>query len=55
MSEQYRAMWEKLGLDMQAHDMLLQALPVIYEKTYLGQKERPKAMCFYDYVVSEIH
>jgi benzoyl-CoA reductase/2-hydroxyglutaryl-CoA dehydratase subunit BcrC/BadD/HgdB len=55
MSEQYRAMWEKLGLDMQAHDMLLQALPAIYEKVYLGQKGRPKAMGFYDFVVSEIH
>jgi hypothetical protein len=55
MSEQYRAMREKLGIDMQAHDMLMQALPVIFEKVYLGQKARPQAMGFYDFAVSEIH
>lgn len=55
MSEQYRAMWEKLGIDMQAHDKLLQALSAIYGKIYLSQKARPEAMGFYDFVVSEIH
>jgi benzoyl-CoA reductase/2-hydroxyglutaryl-CoA dehydratase subunit BcrC/BadD/HgdB len=55
MSEEYRAMWQKLGLNMPAHDMLLAALPAIYEKVYLTQKERPKAMGFYDFVISEIH
>ncbi|MDM7996380.1 MAG: double-cubane-cluster-containing anaerobic reductase [Acidobacteriota bacterium] len=55
MSEQYRAMWEKLGIDMPAHDLLMQALPDIYKKVYLGQKNRPQAMVFYDFVVSEIH
>jgi len=55
MSEQYRAMWDKLGIDMPAHDLLMQALPDIYKKVYLGQKNRPQAMGFYDFVVSEIH
>jgi len=37
MSEPYRDMWEKLGIDMPAHDMLMQALPEIYKKVYKGQ------------------
>ena len=55
MSEEYRAMWESLGLNMRRHDALLAALPAVYEQVFLGQKNRPKAMGFYDFVVSEIH
>lgn len=55
MSEEYREMWKKLGINMPSHDLLLQALPAIYEKVYLKQKDRPQTMGFYDYVVSEIH
>ena len=51
----YRAMWECLDIDMPRHDMLMTALPAIYEKVYLSQSERPQAMGFYDFVVSEIH
>jgi benzoyl-CoA reductase/2-hydroxyglutaryl-CoA dehydratase subunit BcrC/BadD/HgdB len=55
MSDDYRAMWEKLGINMPMHDMLMGALPAIFQNTYLYQKERPEAMGFYDFVVSEIH
>lgn len=55
MNEEYRAMWEKLGVNMQSHDVLMEALTVLYEKVYLSQQGRPQAMGFYDYVVSEIH
>lgn len=55
MSEEYRAMWEGLGIDMKRHDALLAALPAIYEQVYLSQQGRPQAMGFYDFVVSEIH
>lgn len=55
MSEEYRAMWEGLGINMRRHDMLLTALPEIFQQIYLSQKERPQAMGFYDFVVSEIH
>ncbi len=55
MSEEYRSMWEKLGINMKRHDMLLGALPAIYQQVYLSQKDRPQAMGFYDFVVSEIH
>lgn len=55
MSEEYRVMWEGLGINMKRHDALLAALPAIYEKVYLGQQGRPQAMGYYDFVVSEIH
>ena len=55
MSEEYRAMWEALGIDLKRHDALLDALPAIYEQVYMSQQGRPEAMGFYDFVVSEIH
>jgi len=55
MSEEYRAMWEALGINMKRHDALLAALPAIYQQVYLSQQRRPQAMGFYDFVVSEIH
>jgi len=55
MSEEYRKMWQDLGINMKRHDALMGALPAIFEQVYLGQKGRPQAMGFYDFVVSEIH
>ena len=55
MSDEYRAMWEKLGINLDRHDLLMGVLPVVFEKTFLNQHGRPQAMGFYDYVVSEIH
>lgn len=51
----YRAMWEQLGLNMEAHDQLLAALPPLYQEVYLSQPNRPKGMEYFDFVVSEIH
>ena len=51
----YTQMWSKLGIDLERHDVLLCALPAIYESTHLEQKSRPKEMSYFDYVVSEIH
>jgi benzoyl-CoA reductase/2-hydroxyglutaryl-CoA dehydratase subunit BcrC/BadD/HgdB len=55
VSTDYRVMWQDLGINMPQHDLLMEALPSIFEKTYMGQQGRPQAMGFYDYVVSEIH
>src|SRR5512136_2540538 len=55
MSTDYHPMWEELGLNMRRHDMLMGALPAIFEQVYLHQPDRPQAMGFYDFVVSEIH
>lgn len=51
----YRQMWEELGLNMEAHDALLSALPPLYQDVYLSQPNRPQGMSYFDFVVSEIH
>ena len=51
----YRSMWAALDLDLDKHDVLLQALPGMYENIFLSQNNRPKAMEYFDFVVGEIH
>jgi benzoyl-CoA reductase/2-hydroxyglutaryl-CoA dehydratase subunit BcrC/BadD/HgdB len=51
----YRPMWKSLGLDLEAHDMLLSAIPVMYQQAYLTQKDRSEGMAYFDFVMSEIH
>ena len=51
----YRPMWESLGLDLGAHDMLLAAIPMLYADAYLSQTKRPEGMAYFDFVLSEIH
>lgn len=55
MSDQYREMWESMGLDLEAHDQLLQVLPPTYGDVYLSQKNRPAGMEYFDFVINEIH
>jgi len=51
----YNAMWQELGLDLPNHDGLLTFLSDTYKALYLTQQNRPKAMDYFDFVVSEIH
>jgi len=55
MSENYKSMWEYLGLDLKAHDMLLETLGKGYQDIYLAQKNRPEGMGYFDFVMSEVH
>lgn len=55
MSEDYIKMWEDLGLDLAAHDMLLSVLGKGYQDIYLSQKGRPEGMGYFDFVMSEVH
>jgi benzoyl-CoA reductase/2-hydroxyglutaryl-CoA dehydratase subunit BcrC/BadD/HgdB len=55
METDYRKMWEDLGINMKKHDQLLAALPLVYQDIYLTQKNRPKAMEYYDFVISGVH
>jgi benzoyl-CoA reductase/2-hydroxyglutaryl-CoA dehydratase subunit BcrC/BadD/HgdB len=55
MSQDYRKMWEKLGLNLEAHDMLLSVLGKAYQDIYLAQKNRPQGMGYFDFVMSEVH
>ncbi|WP_025323681.1 double-cubane-cluster-containing anaerobic reductase [Deferrisoma camini] len=50
-----RQMWQELGLDLEAHDGLLTVLGQAYEDVYLRQPNRPRAMEYFDFVVSQIH
>ncbi|MEA5020315.1 MAG: double-cubane-cluster-containing anaerobic reductase [Gordonibacter sp.] len=51
----YRAMWEKLDMNLETHDQLCAVLPEAFGDVYLSQEMRPENMAFYDFVVSEIH
>jgi benzoyl-CoA reductase/2-hydroxyglutaryl-CoA dehydratase subunit BcrC/BadD/HgdB len=55
MSEQYKSMWQQQGLDLNAHDMLLNVLGKAYQDIYLAQKNRPSGMGYFDFVMSEVH
>ncbi len=55
MSEDYRAMWADMGLDLDAHDALLGVLGRGYEDIFLAQKNRPEGMGYFDFVMSEVH
>ncbi|MBF0487563.1 MAG: 2-hydroxyacyl-CoA dehydratase [Nitrospirae bacterium] len=55
MSKDYKDMWKGLGLNIDAHDGLLSVLTNAYTNIYLSQKERPKGMSYFDFVISEVH
>ncbi|MEN6350465.1 MAG: double-cubane-cluster-containing anaerobic reductase [Syntrophomonas sp.] len=51
----YREMWQSLGMDLEKHDLLCEALPEAFGDVYLSQENRPQGMDFFNFVVSEIH
>jgi len=55
MPTPYDEMWEKLNLDLTAHDGLLQVLGKFYGDIYLTQEGRLKGMEYLDFVLSEVH
>jgi len=54
-NEQYHEMWEKLNLDLSAHDGLLEVLGKFYGDIYMSQQGRLKGMEYLDFVLSEVH
>ena len=48
-------MWKDLGLDLVAHDMLLQVLGKGYQDIFLTQESRPQGMDYFNFVMSEVH
>jgi hypothetical protein len=48
-------MWESLGLDLPAHDALLEVLGKGYKDIFMTQENRPKGMSYFDFVISEVH
>ena len=51
----YHEMWASLGLDLKTHDAVLDIVGKAYQDIFLSQKNRPKGMSYFDFVVSEIH
>jgi benzoyl-CoA reductase/2-hydroxyglutaryl-CoA dehydratase subunit BcrC/BadD/HgdB len=48
-------MWEKLNMDLEAHDGLLEVLGKFYGDIYLSQENRLKGAEYLDFVLSEVH
>ena len=55
MSEKYVEMWKNLGMDIEKHSQLLNGLGQYYGSAVMSQKNRPKKMDYFDFVVSEVH
>ncbi|TEB11374.1 double-cubane-cluster-containing anaerobic reductase [Pelotomaculum propionicicum] len=55
MAKDYRQMWESIGVDLEAHDKLLNVLPPTYGQVYMSQENRPEGMEYFDFVISEVH
>ena len=51
----YVSMWKDLGMDLETHDLLCQVLPTAVGDVFMTQENRPKAMDFWDLVISEVH
>lgn len=51
----YVQMWKDIGMDIENHDTLCQVLPTAVGDVFLSQENRPKAMDFWDMVISEVH
>ena len=55
MAEDYRPMWQSLGLNLDAHDQLLEVLGQGYQQIFLAQPGRPQGMEYFNFVMSEVH
>ncbi|MHB8896975.1 MAG: double-cubane-cluster-containing anaerobic reductase [Candidatus Geothermincolia bacterium] len=55
MADDYRKMWEELGINLENHDGLLEVLPPLFTDVFLSQEGRPARMSYFDYVFSEVH
>jgi benzoyl-CoA reductase/2-hydroxyglutaryl-CoA dehydratase subunit BcrC/BadD/HgdB len=55
MGSQYDQMWKDLGLNLDAHNMLLQVLGKGYQDILLSQSDRPQGMDYFNFVMSEVH
>jgi benzoyl-CoA reductase/2-hydroxyglutaryl-CoA dehydratase subunit BcrC/BadD/HgdB len=55
MTTENELMWRDLGIDLEQHGILMNALGPMYQDIYLSQQERPEGMGFFDFVVGDIH
>jgi benzoyl-CoA reductase/2-hydroxyglutaryl-CoA dehydratase subunit BcrC/BadD/HgdB len=55
MSEKYLELWKSIDMDIEKHNILLNALGQFYSSIYLPQKNRPQKIDYFNWVVSEVH
>ncbi len=55
MQTEYQEMWRDLGLDLEAHAMLLDSLGAGYREVFSSQANRPRETAYLDFVMSEVH
>ena len=48
-------MWQDLGMDLETHDLLCEALPGAYGDVFLTQENRPGCMDYFEMVAADIH
>ena len=48
-------MWSEMGMDVDKHDLLCEALPQAFGDIYLSQENRPEKMDYFNMIVSDIH
>ena len=48
-------MWSDLGMDLETHDLLCEALPAAYGDVFLSQENRPECMDYFEAVAADIH
>jgi benzoyl-CoA reductase/2-hydroxyglutaryl-CoA dehydratase subunit BcrC/BadD/HgdB len=51
----YRKLWTELGLDLEAHDQLMESQEALHARTHLSQKNRPRAMALFDQAFHASH
>ena len=54
MTSDYTKMWKDLGLDLDAHNALLDTLGKVYTDIFLAREYRPQGMEYFDFVMSEV-
>ena len=53
--DDYRQMWADIGVNLEAHDGLLEVLPPLFGDVIVSQDNRPARMAYFDSFFAEIH
>lgn len=53
--DDYRQMWADIGVNLEAHDELLEVLPPLFGDVIVAQGNRPSRMAYFDSFFAEIH
>ena len=48
-------MWQDLGMDLETHDLLCEALPGAFGDVFMTMDDRPECMDYFNMVAADIH